>query len=65
MCRFCILQNYFALNNKCHIFVPQVRARIVQSGDENFEGGLITALCVFQKVYKNNRENFSENEASS
>jgi hypothetical protein len=43
------IANYFALNNKCHIFAPQVRAHQVQSGDENFEGGLITALCVFRK----------------
>jgi hypothetical protein len=25
---------------------------LVQSGDENFEGGLITALCVFRRYTK-------------
>jgi hypothetical protein len=43
------VQNYFVLIKKSHIFASQVRAHQVQSGDENFEGGLITALCVFRR----------------
>ena len=46
------IANYFALINICCIFAVQVRVQSVQSGDENFEGGLITALYVFRKYTK-------------